>query len=83
MIIEQITKFITEKIEELTASLTAGFLCINMDLTNIIAQINIDWSYEMIRIILSLGTSVLSGYIVNRLKNKYWNKNNGNNSTNI
>lgn len=78
------TRFVTERLEELTASLTAGFLCINMDLTTIITKINIDWTYETVRIILSLGTSILSGYIVHVLKNKYWNKNeNGNNSTNI
>lgn len=77
-IIHYFVKVIADRFESITASTTSFLLMWNMDLSNIIGSIDINWSYEMVRVCLSLSTSVLSGYIVNRLKNKYWDKN-GNN----
>lgn len=75
--------YVADRFEELTASVTTGLLLINMDLTNIILKIDIDWSYEVIRVGFSICASILSGYIVHLLKTKIWTKNNGNNSTDI
>lgn len=56
--------------ESITASITC-FLVVN----------TFNWKYEMVRFVLGIAASILSGYVVNRLK-KYWDKPKKRNGTN-
>lgn len=76
--IHYIGKTMINYLEEITAGGTAFLVLSNVDFISVIYNLNVNWSNEVIRMVFSLTTSIISAYIVNRLKNKYWNKD-GNN----
>jgi hypothetical protein len=76
--IHYIGKTMINYLEEITAGGTTFLVLSNVDFISVIYNLNVNWSNEVIRMCFSLTTSIISAYIVNRLKNKYWNKN-GNN----
>jgi len=76
--IHYIGKTMINYLEEITAGGTTFLVLSNVDFISVISNLNVNWSNEVIRMVFSLTTSIISAYIVNRLKNKYWNKD-GNN----
>lgn len=76
--IHYIGKTMINYLEEITAGGTTFLVLSNIDFISVISNLNVNWSNEVIRMVFSLTTSIISAYIVNRLKNKYWNKD-GNN----
>lgn len=76
--IHYIGKTMINYLEEITAGGTAFLVLSNVDFISVIYNLNVNWSNEVIRMCFSLTTSIISAFIVNRLKNKYWNKD-GNN----
>ncbi len=76
--IDYIGKTMINYLEEITAGGTTFLVLSNIDFVSVIYNLDVNWSNEVVRMGFSLTTSIISAYIVNRLKNKYWNKN-GNN----
>ena len=76
--IDYIGKTMINYLEEITAGGTTFLVLSNIDFISVIYNLDVNWSNEVVRMGFSLTTSIISAYIVNRLKNKYWNKN-GNN----
>ena len=76
--IHYIGKTMVNYLEEITAGGTTFLVLSNINFISVIYNLDVNWSNEVVRMGFSLTTSIVSAYIVNRLKNKYWNKN-GNN----
>ena len=58
-------------IYEQLENITAGIVCFaTLTLTN-----NVDWLNEVVRVTSSFSVSILSGYVVHKLKQYYWDSN--------